>query len=316
MAKYRHALPLAERDAFLSDGGLETTLIFHEGVDLPHFASFTLLSTQEGRRQLEAYYARYLAIARKRGVGFILDTPTWRANADWGALLDHDAVTLDRVNRQAVTFLESLRAQWEGPSTPCLINGVVGPRGDGYKAGRMEADEAEDYHGVQIGSFANSAADMVSAVTMNTVGEAIGIARAARAQSMPCVVSFTVETDGRLADGTSLQEAIESVDRQTDGSPAYFMINCAHPTHFAHALENGEPWLARVQGVRANASSRSHQELDESTTLDEGDPVDLGRRYVALRRSLPALRVLGGCCGTDHRHIAAICEAVLPAQGA
>jgi homocysteine S-methyltransferase len=314
MSKYRHALPLAEKNAFLSDGGLETVLIFQEGVELPHFASFTLLSTTEGRRQLEAYYANYLAIARDRGLGFILDTPTWRANADWGALLDHDAPALDRVNRQAVTFLEGLRAQWDGPSTPCLINGVLGPRGDGYKAGRMNADEAEGYHAAQVASFADSAADMVSAVTMNTVGEAVGIARAAKAQAMPCVVSFTVETDGRLADGTSLADAIRSVDRETDRSPVYFMINCAHPTHFVQALENGEDWLARIQGVRANASNRSHQELDESTSLDAGDPVDLGQRYVALRRVLPALRIFGGCCGTDHRHIAAICEAVLPAR--
>jgi S-methylmethionine-dependent homocysteine/selenocysteine methylase len=312
MAKYRHALPQLGGDAFLSDGGLETTLIFHEGVDLPHFASFTLLATPEGRRRLEDYYAKYLTLARERGLGFILDTPTWRANRDWGTLLGYDAAALEKVNKESVAFLEGLRASWERPATPCVINGVVGPRGDGYKAGRMEAGEAEDYHAVQIAAFAGSAADMVSATTMNTVNEAVGIARAAKARNMPCVVSFTVETDGRLADGTSLGQAIEAVDRQTDASAAYFMINCAHPTHFEHVLARGEAWLSRVQGVRANASRKSHQELDESVTIDEGDPVDLGRRYRALLSTLPALRVLGGCCGTDHRHVAAICEAVLP----
>jgi S-methylmethionine-dependent homocysteine/selenocysteine methylase len=193
-----------------------------------------------------------------------------------------------------------------------VINGVLGPRGDGYKAGSMDGSEAEAYHSPQMAVFANSAADMVSAVTMNTVGEALGIARAAKAHAMPCVISFTVETDGRLVDGTTLREAIETVDERTGGYPTYFMINCAHPTHFRGVLEAGESWTGRIQGIRANASAKSHQELDDSTELDIGDIADLGRQYRFLTRTYPAMRVLGGCCGTDHRHIAAICEACLP----
>ena len=205
-----------------------------------------------------------------------------------------------------------MREKWETPTTPCVINGVIGPRGDGYKSGRMEADEAAEYHALQVSAFAETAVDMVSAITMNTVNEAVGIARAAKAHAMPCVISFTVETDGKLADGTGLRAAIEAVDRATGRYPLYFMINCAHPTHFDDALERGEPWVGRIWGIRANASAKSHAELDESETLDEGDPVDLGSRYRALSSKNPAIRIFGGCCGTDHRHIAAICEAVLP----
>lgn len=312
MAKYRNNLPQANGGTFLSDGGMETTLIFHDGIDLPHFASFVLLETEEGRERLKAYYESYLRIARDRRVGFVLDSATWRANPDWGARLGYDARGLEAINRAAIAILEELRGEWEAPGTPCVISGAVGPRGDGYKAGNMNAAESEDYHAPQIVAFAAAGADMVGAYTLTNIDEAVGIARAAEAQDMPCMISFTVETDGRLVTGRTLRDAIETVDRETDGAPAYYMVNCAHPTHFMPALAAGERWMNRVRGVKANASSKSHQELDNSVTLDPGDPVDLGRRYQALRRQFPTMRILGGCCGTDHSHIAAICEACLP----
>ena len=312
MAKYRDNLPQANGGTFLSDGGMETTLIFHDGIDLPHFASFVLLDTEEGRQRLKAYYERYLAIARERRVGFVLDSATWRANPDWGARLGYDAVGLEAINRASIALLEELRAEWEAPGTPCVVSGAIGPRGDGYKAGNMNAAEAEAYHAPQVAAFAAAGADMVSGYTLNNIDEAIGIARAARAHAMPCMISFTVETDGRLVTGRTLRDAVETVDRETGGYPAYFMVNCAHPTHFMPALAAGERWINRIRGVKANASSKSHQELDESETLDPGDPADLGRRYQALRRQFPTMRILGGCCGTDHTHIGAICEACLP----
>jgi homocysteine S-methyltransferase len=312
MAKYRNDLPQRRGGTFLTDGGMETTLIFHEGVELPHFASFVLMDTARGRALLAKYYESYLAIARQRGVGFVLDSPTWRANPDWGAKLGYDADALKAVNMSSIAFLKGLRAKWESAEMPCVISGAIGPRGDGYKAGNMEADEAEAYHAPQIEAFAEAGADMTTAFTLNTINEAIGVARAARNAGLPCALSFTVETDGRLVNGESLCEAIETVDRETQNAPEYFMVNCAHPAHFEQALQAGEAWVARVHGVRANASTKSHAELDESETLDAGDPLDLGERYRALRRALPSMRILGGCCGTDHRHVAAICEACVP----
>jgi homocysteine S-methyltransferase len=312
MAKYRQNLPQLANRTFLSDGGMETTLIFHEGLDLPHFASFTLMSTPEGRQKLKEYYVRYLTIARRSGTGFILDTPTWRANPDWGTLLGYGPEALRAVNEASIELLLDLRKEFETAETPCVISGAIGPRGDGYKAGKMDANEAEAYHVVQIESFARTEADMVAAYTFTNFKEAIGVARAAKAHAMPCMISFTVETDGKLVTGMTLGEAIDRVDDATDGAPAYYMINCAHPTHFMQALKKGERWLDRVYGVKANASAKSHAELDESETLDAGDPDDLGRRYSGLRASFPTMRILGGCCGTDHRHIAAICEACVP----
>lgn len=315
MSKYRHKLPQLMSD-FLTDGGLETTLVFHRGVDLPHFAAFPLLDTADGRHELERYYGAYLAIAAKRGVGFILDTPTWRASKDWAPRLGYDLSGLRRINEDSVRYVEALRERWEKPGRPCVLNGVIGPRGDGYKRGEMDAAAAEGYHSFQAEIFAATNADMISAITMNTTGEAIGIARAARAVAMPCVVSFTVETDGKLVSGTSLREAVERTDEATGGSPAYYMVNCAHPIHFADALERGEPWVSRIGGIRANASMKSHAELDEATSLDIGDVGDFGRRYGALKRDYPTIRVLGGCCGTDHTHIEAVCETCLPSDAA
>ena len=312
MAKYRHALPQRRGGIFLTDGGMETTLIFHEGVDLPHFAAFVLLDSAEGREQLKQYYAAYLTVARDHGVGFVLDSPTWRANTDWGAKLGYDASALKAINVRSIAFLQELRTEWERPNAPCVISGAIGPRGDGYKAGDMDAGEAEAYHQAQIAAFVEGGADLITAYTLTSVNEAVGITRAASAQGIPVAISFTVETNGRLVKGETLREAIETVDRETGGSPEYFLINCAHPSHFEDALEAGEDWTGRIHGIRANASTKSHAELDESETLDSGDPVDLGRRYLKLRGAFPKMRILGGCCGTDHRHAKAICEACVP----
>ena len=305
-------LPQLSGSVFIADGGMETTLIFRDGFDLPHFAAFTLLDDERGRAGLRAYYEPYLQVAREHGVGVVLDTPTWRANPDWGALLGYTPEELDDVNRRAVGLLDELR----GGGANVLISGCVGPRGDGYVAGElMSADEAERYHSRQIGTFGASGADLVSAITMTYAEEAVGIARAAAAAGVAVVLSFTVETDGRLPSGQPLREAVEHADAETGGSVAYFMVNCAHPTHFDDVLAGDEPWVKRVRGLRPNASTKSHAELDEAEELDAGDPVDLAARLGELRRRLPELTVVGGCCGTDERHIGEMCRAVLAASG-
>jgi S-methylmethionine-dependent homocysteine/selenocysteine methylase len=297
-------LPQLQGEVTITDGGMETTLIFHQGVDLPHFASFTLLADEAGRQLLHDYYASYIELARELQVGLLLDTPTWRANRDWGAKLGYSEQELDRVNREAVRLVDGLRA---GDGPPVVVSGCIGPRGDGYQASeRMATTESEPYHAPQVEALASAGADMISALTMTYAEEPAGIVRAAATAGIPVSVSFTVETDGRLPSGQSLGEAIEQVDAETGGETAYFMINCAHPTHFADSIEAGAPWVDRIGGLRANASSKSHAELDESDTLDEGDPVELASLYAALRPSLPRVTVVGGCCGTDHRHIAAI----------
>ena len=286
---------------FITDGGMETSLIFNDGLDLPHFAAFVLLDDPSGVDALRAYYRAYIDLAAERGVGIVLDAPTWRANADWGERLGYSVEALADINRRGVALLEDLRPD----RLAMLISGCIGPRGDGYRVDdAMSAEEAERYHAAQVETFAQTSADLVSALTMTYADEAVGVARAAAAAEIPCVISFTVETDGRLPSGQHLGDAIGDVEAATNGSVEYFMINCAHPTHFMHVLEGA--WRDRIRGVRANASEKSHAELDEAEELDAGDPVALAGHYRELQQRLPNLNVVGGCCGTDHRHIAEI----------
>jgi S-methylmethionine-dependent homocysteine/selenocysteine methylase len=308
MAKYRNHLPQLDGQVFLTDGGIETTLIFHEKIDLPCFAAFDLLKDQWGADILRRYYARYAAIARDSGTGFILDSATWRANPDWAEKIGYSPRELDVANARAINMLFDLRAAYEIEKSPMVISGCVGPRGDGYNPGAvMSPREAMAYHARQIGIFATAGVDLVTAYTLTNTNEAIGVTRAAQEAGVPVVISFTLETDGRLPTGEALRDAIYFVDHATGNGPAYYMINCAHPTHFEQALDGGA-WMMRLRGVRANASRRSHAELAEATDLDDWDPVELGRQYRDLRQRFPHINVLGGCCGTDHRHIEHVCR--------
>jgi homocysteine S-methyltransferase len=312
-AGYRAGLPQLTDELFLTDGGIETTLIFHDGLDLPAFAAFDLLRTAAGRDALRRYFRAYAEVARRFETGLILESATWRASADWGDRLGYSPQALADANRASIGLLEEIRADYETEAMPLVISGCVGPRGDGYVADRrMDARQAEDYHRAEIETFAGTAADMVCAITMNYAEEAIGIARAAEAAGTPVALSFTVETDGRLPTGQTLADAITQVDDRTGGYPRYYMINCAHPAHFEDVLERGGAWLDRVRGLRANASRKSHAELNESTEIDIGDPVELAADYARLKGRLSQLNVMGGCCGTDHRHIEQIAAACLP----
>jgi homocysteine S-methyltransferase len=313
MARFRSALPQLRGDFFLADGGIETTLIFLEGLDLPHFAAFHLLSRAQGEAALRKYFHGYAALAERFDAGLILESATWRASADWGSRLGYGEDALADANRRAIRLLEEIRDERQSGTKEVVISGCVGPRGDGYVPDRaMSEAQAQAYHRHQIETLSDTAADMVTAITMNYAEEAVGIARAAKAAGMPVAIAFTVETDGRLPTGQSLRQAIEQVDAASAGHPAYYMINCAHPTHFAHLFSGGEAWTERIRGVRANASRKSHAELNDSTELDIGDPDELGRQYAELKRRLPQLNVMGGCCGTDERHIERIAAACSP----
>jgi S-methylmethionine-dependent homocysteine/selenocysteine methylase len=308
--KYREALPQTDGEMFLADGGLETTLVFHEGCDLPLFAAFVLLEDEAGIATLRRYYEPYVELARERGRGIVLDTPSWRASPRWAGELGYSNERLDELNRKGVALVEEIRERYETDETPIVINGAIGPQDDGYNPSEiMSAETAERYHSTQIATFADTAADLVTAVTMTYVDEAVGLTRAAQAAGMPVAVSFTVETDGRLPSGVALGDAITAVEEATDAAPTYYMVNCAHPSHFDEVVGEAGAWRERIRGLRANASAMSHEELDEAEVLDDGDPADLGARYQALRSSLPRLSVVGGCCGTDSRHVRAIEEA-------
>lgn len=311
MNKRTSTLPQAGGRLFLTDGGLETTLIFHEGIDLPEFASFVLLESEEGIEALRRYYRRYLDIAVDSRCGFVLEAPTWRANRDWGRQLGYDETSLSKLNECAIQLLQEIRNEYGAKDIPVVVSGNIGPRGDGYVAGDlMSVEEAATYHGFQVGIFERTGAEVVTAMTMTYPEEAAGIVLAAQAHRLPSVIGFTTETDGRLPNGLPLEDAIEWVDSVTGGGPEYYMINCAHPDHFSGVLTDGARWSTRIRAVRANASRCSHAELNESTELDTGDPQEFGELHRLLRQRFPQLSVFGGCCGTDHRHVVALGSAL------
>lgn len=293
----------------LTDSGIETDIIFRSGRELPAFAAFPLLEDEGGRAILDRYYREHLAVAAEHGLGYVLETPTWRSNPDWGASLGYTQDRLDALDRDGVAFLSEIRASGSASSMP--ISGCIGPRGDGYSVGTvMSTPEAREYHGHQIRVLADAGCDLVSVLTVTYAAEGLGIAQVAQDAGVPVVLSFTVETDGRLPDGSTLGEAVEIIDGVTDGYVAYYGINCAHPDHIARALVDGGEWTQRIGALRANASRMSHAELDEAEELDDGDPWELAEDYARLRQALPQATVFGGCCGTDVRHLRAIAEAL------
>jgi len=292
---------------FLCDGGLETTMIFDHGFELPCFSAAALLESAEGRAALTAYYESYVGIAERSGRGFVMDAPTWRAGAAWAGPLGLSVEETLAVNGRAVDFVRTIRDRLETAALPILLNGLVGPAGDAYAPDvELTPAEALEQHAPQIHALGKAGVDLISAMTLTHVGEAVGIALAAKEIDMPAVISFTLETDGSLPSGQPLGEAIDAVDRATGASPLYYMINCAHPDHFSGVLDEGAGWLKRIGGIRANASRLSHAELDAAETLDAGDPEELAALHAALFALLPNIRVVGGCCGTDERHVGCI----------
>lgn len=295
--------PLPGGAPHVTDGGLETDLLYNRGFTLDEFSAFPLLYDERGRAALSDYFAGYADIARRAGAGLVLAAPTWRANPAWAARVGYDLQATRRANRDAVAFMRQL-GEGLGDLPSVVVSGVVGPRGDGYVAGeRPQPDEAAAYHRDQIESFAEAGADLVEAMTMTTPQEAAGIVSAATAVGLPVGIMFTVESDGTLPDGSTLGEAIAVVDEA--GEAAYFGVNCAHPTHLARGLTD-EAWVSRIAELRPNASTMTHEELDAMTELDAGDIGLLVSSVDALRSKLPGLAVVGGCCGTDARHVAAL----------
>lgn len=309
MARYRNALPQLGGDLFLTDAGLETDLIFNHGIEIREFAAHTLLPEAGGRTALERYFEGFLNLARETGAGFVLDTTTWKAHRHWAADLGQSPEALRAVNEDAVALASGLRARFEG-GPPIVLSATIGPRGDAYRPERrIPADEAAAYYAEQLGWLAPTEIDMVTGLTFNQASEAVGLVQAATKRGLPVVISFTVETDGRLPDGQSLADAIRAVDAQTSSAAAYFMVNCAHPDHFSGVLHDAD-WARRIRGIRANASRRSHAELDEAPELDAGDPKELGQLYAELAARMPWLNIFGACCGGDLRHVTEIAHAL------
>ena len=307
------SLPHQRAQLFLLTGSLETTLLYEAGISFPSFASFTLIRRPEALTPMKEFYRAGALLAKDLHCGIVFSTPTWRASEDWGRQLGYSQKDLFDANQEAVRFVQEIRCEESLRGGDIVVSGCMGPRGDGYIVGqKMTIQEAEDYHRKQVEAFAGTTVDMLSAMTLNYSQEAIGIVLAAQSSHLPVVVSFTLETTGLLPSGESLASAILATDQATGAYPVYYMVNCSHPSHFAHVFDTDAQWVQRVRGLQVNASAKSHAELTASTDLDAGDPTALAEEMHTLKTRLPHMCAMGGCCGTDFRHIRLIAERCLP----
>jgi len=309
---------LASGKTFLTFAGVETFLLFQQEFPLREFSAFEVFERDDAWQALQDELLRPVAdAAADNGCGLMMDCLVRRASEDYVRKLGYDRGAMATINRKAVERTRAFARAWQASSeaasrAPVILAADLGPRGDGYARGEDDADRAYEYHRAQVQVLADVDVDLVAAQTITSVSEAVGIVRAARESQVPLTMSPTVETDGRLPDGAPLGAFIEAVDVATDGYPLFYMVNCAHPSHLEPSLrraaEQGERWLERFRGFRSNASAKSHEELDNSTSLDRGDPVALASAMGKLARRYD-LSVVGGCCGTDAEHLRAIAQA-------
>ena len=309
MNNYRENLPQLGGSLFVTDAGIETDLIFNHGIEIRAFAAHTLLDEAAGTQALIDYFQGFIDLAASRDVGLILDTVTWKAHRHWRHDLGQSMTEIRQANLRAVKLIERLR-DVAANERPIVLNAPIGPCGDAYRPENIISPTvAYDYYREQMSWLVETSIDMVTGLTFTQATEAEGLVAAAREFGLPVVISFTVETDGKLPTGQTLEKAIAQVDAGIAGPPAYYMVNCAHPDHFEDALSAGA-WRQRIRGIRANASRKSHAELDNSAELDAGNPCELADQYARLSRRMPWLNIFGACCGADVSHVRRIIAAV------
>ncbi|WP_203564896.1 homocysteine S-methyltransferase family protein [Aliiroseovarius sp. PrR006] len=303
--------PRLENKFYLTEGGTETELLYKWGFELPEFAMFPLLDDPKADQVLRDMYRRYFDVAEKFDTGMLIMSHDYRASPDWGAKLGYSPEGLADMQRRTIDFLEGMRCEYQGRVSDVYIAGCIGPKGDAYgTGGDISEDEAEEYHSVQLSTLAATAADMAIALTFNNIPEAIGLVRAAEKLGIPLGVCLTLTTEGVLKSGPSLQAAIETIDERTNGAAAWFGTNCSHPLEFAPALANSGPWLDRIRCIRPNAVKMEQVALCRLGHLEDGDPVELGKQMGDVAERFPKADILGGCCGTDERHLSEIAKNV------
>ena len=303
--------PRLENKFYLTEGGVETEVMYKWGYELPEFAMFPLLDNPEADAVIRNMFRRYLDVAAEQNTGLLLNGHDYRASPDWAAKLGYSAEGLRDMQRRTIQFLDDMRTEYAGRVSDVYIAACIGPRGDAYgTGGEITVDEAEDYHSLQLQNLDGTAADMAVAATFNNIPEAIGVIRAASEKGMPIGVSLTLTPEGRLRSGPSLREAIENVDEATDGRAAWFGTNCSHPLEFEPALYDAGPWLERLRYIRPNAARMDKIALCSLGHLEDGDPVELGEQMGEVARRLPNADIIGGCCGTDERHLSEIAKNV------
>lgn len=295
---------------YLSEGGMETEVMYKHGFDFPHFAVFELLKNPKAVSALQAMYRQYFDVVAKHQMVALVGGLDYRASPDWGALLGYSADGLSDMNHRCIDFLRDLAKEYIGEIDEILIQGFIGPRGDAYETNTVITEqESEDYHSVQLQTLKEADVDLASALTFNNIPESIGVAKAAARLDLPLCISLSLDGSSRLNSGPSLGDAIKTIDAATDNSVAFYMINCVHPLEYESALAD-ESWMKRIRGVRPNASVMDKISLCKIGHLEDGDPIELGNQIGDLFKRFPHMDILGGCCGTWDNHLDQMAQSV------
>lgn len=314
MDKHTSLPPQKEGRFYLTEGGTETELMYRHGFELPHFAMFPLLDNPNALSRMKDMFRSYLDVAAKHQFCALMGGLDYRASPDWGELLGYSPASLADANLQSIEFLREVASEYSSQIPEILFVGLVGPRGDAYERNEtITENEAEDYHAVQLETLKKANVDSALAITFNNIPESVGVARAAARIGVPLAVSLTLDSNSKLHSGPSLAEAITTIDRETDQSPEYFLINCSHPVEYEPAIEPGD-WINRIRGVRPNASKMEKIALCQIGRLEEGDPEELGMQCGDLARRYPHMDIWGGCCGTWSNHLDEIARNVRAAS--
>lgn len=303
MVKHTSFPPRKEGRFYLTEGGTETELMYKHGFELPHFAMFPMLENPDALSRMRDMFRSYLDVAAKHEFCALMGGLDYRASPDWGELLGYSPASLSDANLQSIEFLREIAREYSSQIPEILIQGLIGPRGDAYERNEsITENEAEDYHAVQLETLKKADVDSALAITFNNIPESIGVARAAAKIGVPLGISLTLDSNSKLHSGPSLAEAITDIDKETDQSPEYFLINCSHPIEFEPAIEPGD-WIRRIRGVRPNASKMEKIALCQIGHLEDGDPEELGTLCGDLARRYPHMDIWGGCCGTWSNHL-------------
>ena len=301
-----------ERAFVLTEGSIIERVRRSPGLALdPYIENTGLVFDPRGREVLTAIYRGYLNVGRDVDVPMIMLTPTWRANPERLGLAGFDDVR--GVHKECFDFISSMRGEYGDYASNAPIGGLMSCRGDAYRPEEaLGIDEAEVFHSEQVDAFARTGVDFIMASTLPARTEAIGIAKAMARSGLPYVPSFIVRPDATLLDGTPLDDVIVEIDDTVDPAPVFYMMNCIHPDVYlsVYPMLDGEHVKRRMLGLQANTSLMRPEELDKLDRLDTADAGDFAVSIINVHDRCGA-KILGGCCGTDERHIRSIAERLI-----
>ena len=302
-------IPFAEffkkNQCILGEGAVIERLRRNSDIELdPHIVNSAFIYDKSRGAALSGIYQQYLDIGHKYNLPLVLSTPTWRASRE---RIEKAGYAKMDVNADNFRFLDAIRKSYGEYAGKIVISGLLSCRGDAYNQSEaLTANDAHAFHAWQANRLAEAGVDFLLAATLPAFSEAAGLARALAATGKPYIISFLTRSEGTMLDGTPLKDVISKIDTDVNPKPIAYMVNCTHTSFFKsammHAAHSSATVRKRIAGLFANTAALKPEELDNSEELVEEDPQTFGKSVAGLHTEL-GMKILGGCCGTDDRHI-------------